>query len=111
LAAALENSDDELPADAKPAAAEDARVRRPALPSLIGCTVVMKGELIVGEDLVIEGTFDGTITGSGHDSVTVRRIARISGEVSASDVRVEDGTNLQNTILSGRIRLADDKSI
>lgn len=67
----------------------------------------MKGELIVGEDLEIEGTFDGTITGRNQDTVTVRRIAKLSGEVSASLVRVEDGTNLENTILSGRIQLAE----
>ncbi len=88
---------------------DDGAGYRPALPSLIGYTVVMKGELSVGEDLIIEGTFDGTITGDGHDSVTVRRIARLSGQVSASDLRVEDGTDLQNTILSGRIRLAEEK--
>jgi cytoskeletal protein CcmA (bactofilin family) len=81
-------------------------LRRP-LPSIIGSTLVMKGELIVGEDLEIEGTFDGTITAAGADTVTVRRTARLSGEVSASIVRVEDGTNLENTILSGRIRLAE----
>jgi cytoskeletal protein CcmA (bactofilin family) len=80
--------------------------RRP-LPSLIGSTVVMKGELILGEDLEIEGTFDGTITDKGSDTVTVRRIARLSGKVSASVVKVEDGTNLENTVLSGRIRLAE----
>lgn len=68
----------------------------------------MKGELIVGEDLIIEGTFDGTITDDGHDTVTVRRLARLRGELSASDVRVEDGTDLQGAILSGRIRLAED---
>lgn len=67
----------------------------------------MKGELIVGEDLEIEGTFDGTITGKNQDTVTVRRIAKLSGEVSASLVRVEDGTNLEHTILSGRIQLAE----
>jgi cytoskeletal protein CcmA (bactofilin family) len=77
------------------------------LPSIIGSTVVMKGDLIVGEDLEIQGTFDGTITGHGPDTVTVRRIARLSGEVSASMVRVEDGTNLENTVLTGRIRLAE----
>ena len=77
------------------------------MPSIIGSTVVMKGELIVGEDLEIEGTFDGTITGRNQDTVTVRRIAKLSGEVSASLVRVEDGTNLENTILSGRIQLAE----
>jgi cytoskeletal protein CcmA (bactofilin family) len=79
--------------------------RRP-LPSMIGSTVVMKGELTVGEDLVIEGTFDGTITGEGTDTVTVRRTARLSGEVSAGVVQVEDGTNLESTTLTGRIRLA-----
>ncbi|HSM29429.1 MAG TPA: polymer-forming cytoskeletal protein [Woeseiaceae bacterium] len=77
------------------------------MPSIIGSTVVMKGDLIVGEDVEIEGTFDGTITGHGPDTVTVRRIARLTGEVSASMVRVEDGTNLENTVLSGRIRLAE----
>jgi cytoskeletal protein CcmA (bactofilin family) len=79
--------------------------RRP-LPSMIGITVVMKGDLIVGEDLVIEGTFDGTITGEGTDTVTVRRTARLSGEVSAGVVQVEDGTNLESTTLTGRIRLS-----
>lgn len=75
------------------------------LPSIIGSTVVMKGELIVGEDLVIEGTFDGTIVGQGHgqDSITIRREARLTGEISASEVRVDDGSNLENAILSGRI--------
>jgi len=77
------------------------------VPSIIGSTVVMKGELIVGEDLEIEGTFDGTITGESQDTVTVRRIARLSGKVSATVVRVEDGTNLENTVLSGCIRLAE----
>jgi cytoskeletal protein CcmA (bactofilin family) len=81
-------------------------VRR-SLPSIIGITVVMKGELTVGEDLVIEGTFDGTITGTGPDTVTVRRTAHLSGEVSAGTVRVEDGTNLEATVISGRIKLAE----
>jgi len=80
---------------------------RRALPSIIGITVVMKGELTVGEDLVIEGTFDGTITGTGPDTVTVRRTAHLSGEVSAGTVRVEDGTNLEGTVISGRIKLAE----
>ena len=68
----------------------------------------MKGDLVAGEDLVIEGTFDGTITGDSHNSITARRIARISGEVSATNVHVENGTDLQKAVLSGRITLADD---
>ncbi len=76
-------------------------------PSIIGSTVVMKGDLTVGEDLLIEGTFDGTITGNGPDTVTVRRTAQLSGEVTASNVQVEGGTNLDNTIISGRIGRTD----
>ena len=75
--------------------------------SLIGITVVMKGTLTVGEDLVIEGTFDGSITGASRDTVVVRRTARLRGEISASNVQIEDGTNLEDTVLSGRISLAD----
>ncbi len=89
--------------DREPQADEKSSRHRRPLPSIIGSTVVMKGDLIVGEDLVIEGTFDGTITGEGPDTVTVRRTARLRGEVSASKVRVEDGTNLEDTVLSGRI--------
>jgi cytoskeletal protein CcmA (bactofilin family) len=77
--------------------------------SRIGYTVVMKGDLTVGEDLVIEGTFHGTITSDGHNSITVRRIASISGAVSADNLNVEDGTDLQRAILTGRIRLVDEK--
>lgn len=87
---------------------DDSNVRRPELPSLIGFTVVMKGELTVGEDLTIEGSFDGSIIGNGDETVTVRRLARLRGELSARDLRVEDGTNLEETVLTGRIRLADD---
>jgi cytoskeletal protein CcmA (bactofilin family) len=79
------------------------------LPSVIGSTVVMKGELVVGEDLVIEGKFDGTIVGRGHgqDRVTIRRTAQLTGEISASEVRVDDGSNLENAVLSGRISRTD----
>lgn len=77
------------------------------VPSMIGMTLVMKGDLIVDENLIIEGTFDGTITGQGSDTITVRRTAHVSGKISASTVRIEDGTNLENTVLSGRISLAD----
>ena len=67
----------------------------------------MKGDLIVGEDLIIEGTFDGSIKDVSSDTVVVRRTARLRGEISASNVQIEDGTNLEDTVLSGRISLAD----
>jgi len=98
---------DEPLRDSEPLADEKGSPYPRPLPSIIGSTVVMKGDLIVGEDLVIEGTFDGTITGKGPDTVTVRRTAQLRGEVSASNVRVEDGTNLENAVLSGRIGRTD----
>lgn len=66
----------------------------------------MKGELTLNEDLIIEGTFDGTIVQNGNDKVVVRRVARLSGEISGHNLQIEDGTNLENTVLSGRIRRA-----
>jgi cytoskeletal protein CcmA (bactofilin family) len=66
----------------------------------------MKGDLVVDEDLVIEGTYDGTI--SARDTVTLRKTAKLSGDISASRVQIEDGTNLENTVLTGRIFFAGD---
>ena len=74
-----------------------------SLPSVIGTTVVMKGDLTVAEDLIIEGTYDGTI--SARDTVTVRKTAHLSGEVAARRLQIEDGTNLKNAVLSGCISL------
>jgi cytoskeletal protein CcmA (bactofilin family) len=93
--------------DREPQADEKGSGHRRSLPSIIGSTVVMKGDLILGEDLMIEGTFDGTITGNGPDTITVRRTARLRGRVSAANVQVDDGTNLENTVLSGRIGRTD----
>jgi len=86
-------------------ASADTELSRQArrLPSIIGTTVVMKGELIIGEDLVIEGTFDGRISGKGADTVTIGRGARLSGELTASEVRIERGARLENTVVAGRI--------
>ena len=77
-------------------------------PSIIGSTIVMKGELTVGEDLVIEGTFDGTINGKDPGTVSIRKIAVLSGEVTAGRVRVQGGANIDNIVLSGHIDCTDD---
>ena len=84
---------------------EERGVSARSLPSVIGATVVMKGDLVVGEALVIEGTYDGTI--SANDTITVRKTAHLSGEVSATRLHIEDGTNLDSAVLSGRISLAE----
>ena len=94
---------------ADPDLTPDEAAKQPPMPSIIGSTLVMKGEMTLDEDLIIEGTFDGTITDEGSDTVLVRRIARVSGQITANRLQVEDGTNLENTILSGRISLADER--
>ncbi len=74
-------------------------------PSIIGMTVVMRGELTLAEDLKIEGTIDGPCT-AGIGTVLLRRTARIHGEITAERLCVEQGTNLENAVLSGRITCA-----
>ena len=102
-------------------------------PSVIGATLVMKGELTFDEDLLIDGTFIGPISnhsqrltsspdakgnpknasiviaGTIDGSVTsdsalyLRRSAKLRGSLHAEDVVVEKGTRLDNTVLSGRV--------
>ena len=71
-----------------------------------GSAVVGLVDSVTGEDRSID-FFDGSITDESDDTVVVRRTARLRGEVSASHVQVEDGTNLEDTVLSGRISLAE----
>lgn len=86
---------------------EDGRSPDSAPPvSVIGSTVVMKGDLVVDEALVIEGTYAGTINAS--ETVIVRRTAKLSGEVAAARVRVQVGTKLDKASLAGEIRLIAD---
>lgn len=107
-------------------------------PSIIGSTLVMKGELTLDEDLIVDGTFIGpTINGVHRLSVStfakvhadvqsasaeiagtvegevncgsdlmLRRTAHLRGSLAAEDVVVEQGTNLENAVLTGRITCA-----
>jgi len=61
---------------------------------------------ISGSSADIAGRLDGDFEGA--DSVVVRRTSLIRGTVSAADLRIEDGTNLENTVLSGRIRKVEE---
>ena len=129
--AARQETEDDQPATQEPLPGEG----RP-LPSVIGATVVMRGELILDEDLIIDGQFSGgaisgahrlsigkrgrveahvrsdtldvhgTMSGDCDSSATaiLRRTARIKGTVTATELQVEDGSNLEDVILSGRIR-------
>ena len=51
----------------------------------------------------------GTLTGRAFiaDTVYLRRTAQVRGEVTARWVKVEQGTNLEGCVLSGKIRRAE----
>jgi cytoskeletal protein CcmA (bactofilin family) len=100
----------------------------------------MKGELTLQEDLIVNGTFEGTVIDGVHrlsigtfgrvqadvrgqsadisgridgnivgsDEIILRQTALVRGELSAARLKVENGTNLENAVLSGRITRAED---
>ena len=112
-------------------------------PSIIGASVVMKGDLSLAEDLIIEGRFDGSIrqdnhrlsigenarvtatirTGSaiiagvvngnieGSSTVIVRKSARLQGAVSARQLRLEPGVNLEDVVLSGNVAFVRSREL
>ena len=51
----------------------------------------------------IAGGFEGDTEGT--DIITLRRTARLHGELRARIVNVEGGTNLEDAIISGQIRV------
>lgn len=53
---------------------------RPAGPSVLGSTTVLKGDLRLHEDLVIEGRFDGSIT-QGEHRLSIGEHARVTGTI------------------------------
>ena len=104
-------------------------------PSVIGATLVMKGELTLDEDLVVYGTIvgpvdnrdrrlsvksvariegdvqsetmdiAGTVEGTirGGSALVLRRTANLTGNLSADTVMIEQGTNLENAVIDGRV--------
>lgn len=56
--------------------------------SVIGPTLVFKGELSADEDLVIEGTIEGTIA-HHKKNLTVGKQGRVTADIHASSVLVE----------------------
>jgi cytoskeletal protein CcmA (bactofilin family) len=49
-------------------------------PSCIGSTMVLKGDLSLEEDLIIEGRFDGTITQGDH-RLSIGEHARVKADI------------------------------
>lgn len=78
--------------DITPAIAAEPRIgqKRPARPnnvSVIGPTLVFKGELSADEDLIIEGHIEGTIT-HHKKHLTVGKQGRVHADIDASSVIV-----------------------
>jgi len=60
--------------------------------SVIGPTLVFKGELSADEDLVIEGTIEGTIA-HHKKNLTIGKEGRVTADIHASSVLVEGELN------------------
>lgn len=69
-----------LPADLDPADIEAHVARVPTGPSIIGATMVLKGDLSLSEDLIIEGAFDGSIT-QGDQRLSIGETARVRATI------------------------------
>ena len=76
--------------DARPAIAETAvkSVDASGPGSVIGPTLTFKGEISADEDLVIEGTIEGTIAHHKH-SLTIGKEGRVRADIHARLIAVE----------------------
>ena len=71
----------------EPAASEPSTVRTRNV-SVIGPTLVFKGELSADEDLVIQGTIEGTIA-HHKKNLTVGKEGRVKADIHAASVSIE----------------------
>lgn len=69
-----------LPGDLDAGDLEEPPPATPAGPSIIGATMVLKGELSLEEDLIIEGTFDGSII-QGDQRLSIGESARVRATI------------------------------
>ena len=76
---------------------------------MIGPTIKIKGNVTGDENLVIEGTVDGSVELSGHD-LTIGQSGRVMANLNAKTVKIEgqitgDVTGTEKVILckSGRV--------
>jgi cytoskeletal protein CcmA (bactofilin family) len=82
----VRNDDDSLPAP--PLRIGEQAPVRPKNVSVIGPTLIFRGELSADEDLVIEGTIEGTIA-HHKKNLTIGGKGRVSADIHASSVLVE----------------------
>jgi len=114
--------DDDTPDSTSPPRKGEAHTVRSKNVSVIGPTLVFKGELSADEDLIIEGHIEGTI--AHHEKhLTVGKQGRVKADIHASSVIVlgeligdihSDGTvslangaNVKGNIFCGRIVMED----
>jgi cytoskeletal protein CcmA (bactofilin family) len=77
--------------------------------SVIGPTLVFKGELSADEDLVIEGTIEGTIA-HHKKNLTIGKKGRVTADIHASSVLVEGKLN-GDIHSDGLVSLADGATV
>jgi cytoskeletal protein CcmA (bactofilin family) len=111
----------QTPAAGQPAAADPVMVRTRSV-SVIGPTLVFKGELSADEDLVIQGTIEGTIA-HHKKNLTVGKEGRVKADINAASVTIEGHVDgdihgddfvelaksavVTGNIFCGRIKMAD----
>src|SRR5690606_17095326 len=116
------SSEDPGPAVADPVTPEPASAVRTRSVSVIGPTLVFKGELSADEDLVIQGTIEGTIA-HHKKNLTVGKEGRVKADINAASVTIEGQVDgdihgddfvelaksavVTGNIYSPRIRMAD----
>jgi cytoskeletal protein CcmA (bactofilin family) len=113
---------EENPAVANQPAATDPVMVRTRSVSVIGPTLVFKGELSADEDLVIQGTIEGTIA-HHKKNLTVGKEGRVKADINAASVVIEGHVEgdihgddfvelaksavVTGNIFCGRIKMAD----
>ena len=98
------NRDEDRAPDTKPVRLGQQSPVRSRNVSVIGPTLVFKGELSADEDLVIEGTIEGTI--AHHEkNLTIGKQGKVTADIHASSVLVE-GTLNGNIHSDGLVSLA-----
>lgn len=70
--------------------------------SVLGPTLVLRGDLSFGEPLIIQGEIHGSAIGTA--SVLLEKTARLNGKLSAELIQFRKGTLLNNVVLAGCIR-------
>jgi cytoskeletal protein CcmA (bactofilin family) len=72
-------------------------------PARIGKSIVISGEVKGGEDLIVDGRVEGTVTLS-ESRLTIGPNANVSADLSAKDVLIM-GRVQGNVVASGRVEL------